>query len=306
MFARIITALMLLAVLAPAPAEEPQSPEDLVRETTREVRAVLEAHREEIADDPTLVYEYVADLVLPKFDFELMSRFVLGRHWNDASEAQRERFVREFRGLLIRTYGTSLAEYSGEEVNFPPMQSDPERGRVTVPTEVIQPDGPEIPVNYSLFRNDAGEWRVFDVTIEGVSLIQNYRSSFGTKVRREGLDALIEELAQRNRRSRECRGRRPSWMAPARVCSGLPRSLRQCSLLPAALPGSGDAVVDLSAVERADSAGLALVLEWVRAARAARTAGPFPGNARQLLAIARVSGVDAILPLEDNEPIPNP
>ncbi|WP_440996869.1 MlaC/ttg2D family ABC transporter substrate-binding protein [Arhodomonas sp. SL1] len=198
MFARIITALMLLAVLAPAHAGEPQSPEELVRETTREVRAVLEAHREEIADDPSLVYEYVADLVLPKFDFELMSRFVLGRHWKDASEAQRERFVREFRGLLIRTYGTSLSEYSGEEVDFPPMKSDPERGRVTVPTEVIQPDGPEIPVNYSLFRNDAGQWRVFDVTIEGVSLIQNYRSSFGSEVRQKGLDALIERLAKRN------------------------------------------------------------------------------------------------------------
>ncbi|WP_440996870.1 STAS domain-containing protein [Arhodomonas sp. SL1] len=78
------------------------------------------------------------------------------------------------------------------------------------------------------------------------------------------------------------------------------------ALLPAALPGSGDAVVDLSAVERADSAGLALLLEWVRVARAAGRQVRFRGIPRQLLAIARVSGVDAILPLEDNEPIPNP
>ncbi|MCS4504730.1 putative phospholipid-binding protein MlaC [wastewater metagenome] len=194
-----LTLALLPVVLAPALAgAAQQSPQDLVKDTTHEVLAALEAHKQEIKGDPGAVYRFVSDLVLPRFDFQLMSRFVLGRHWNDASAEQRARFVEEFKGLLIRTYGTSLSEYSNEKVKFPPMNADTSRGRVTVPTEIVRSDGPPVPVNYSLYKNDSGEWKVFDVVIEGVSLVQNYRSSFGDEVSRNGLDALIKRLAERN------------------------------------------------------------------------------------------------------------
>jgi len=189
---------LAMALAAPAFAADAMGPEQLVKQTTHDVLQVLEAHKEEIHADPSKVSGYVRDLVLPHFDFELMSRFVLARAWKSASDKQRKAFTQEFKQLLIRTYGKSLAEYSGQKVDFPPMQSDPSRGRVTVPTEVEQPDGPTIPIDYSLYKTDSGKWKVFDVNVDGVSLVQNYRSSFASKVDKSGLDGLIEELHQRN------------------------------------------------------------------------------------------------------------
>lgn len=187
-----------LAAALPAAGADTPGPEALVKQTTHDVLEVLEKHKEEIHSDPTKVAGYVRDLVIPHFDFALMSRFVLARAWQSASEDQRKAFTKEFKQLLIRTYGKSLAEYSGQKVNFPPMQSDPSRGRVTVPTEVEQQDGPTIPIDYSLYKTDSGEWKVFDVVIDGVSLVQNYRSSFASKIDRSGMDALIKQLRERN------------------------------------------------------------------------------------------------------------
>jgi len=202
---RILTALALALGLlvgngAMADAGDPR---DMVRETTREVLAALDENRERIEGDPRAVYQLVGDIVLPRFDFELMSRFVLARHWRSASEAQRERFTEAFRQLLVRTYARALAEYSGEEeVRIPAQRIDTSRDRVTVKTEIVQPGGPPIPVDYTLLRQ-GDAWRVFDVTIEGVSLVQNYRSQFDGVVRRESMDALIEQLASRNREAGE-------------------------------------------------------------------------------------------------------
>ncbi len=195
----ILTLLLGCGLAMSAGAQDAEGdPQALVRETTREVLGALEEHRDEIQGDPRAVYRYVADLVLPRFDFELMSRFVLGRHWQNASAEQQQRFVEEFRRLLVRTYGTSLSEYSGQEVEFPAARTEGQGKRVSVPTEVVQDKGPNIPVDYKLYRNESGTWKVFDVVIDGVSLVQNYRSSFGTEVSRNGLDALIERLAKRN------------------------------------------------------------------------------------------------------------
>ncbi|MGD8430240.1 MAG: ABC transporter substrate-binding protein [Ectothiorhodospiraceae bacterium] len=192
---------MLLAVLwlaaATCAAASLSAPEKLVRDTTDQVLQVLKEHKTEIKENPNRVYGYVRELVLPHFDFKLMSQFVLARAWRSASQEQREKFVDEFRTLLIRTYGKSLAEYSGQTVDFLPMQSDPSRGRVTVRTEIIQEDGPKIPLDYNLYKTDDG-WKVFDVVVDGISLVQNYRSSFNDEIRNGGLDALIQRLAKRN------------------------------------------------------------------------------------------------------------
>ncbi|PWG65197.1 MlaC/ttg2D family ABC transporter substrate-binding protein [Spiribacter halobius] len=192
-------ALALGLVLGSGAMADAGDPRDMVRETTREVLTALDENRERIEGDPRAVYELVGDIVLPRFDFELMSRFVLARNWRTASEAQREQFTEAFRQLLVRTYARALAEYSGEEeVRIPSQRIDTSRDRVTVKTEIVQPGGPPIPVDYTLLRQE-DDWRVFDVTIEGVSLVQNYRSQFDGVVRREGMDALIEQLASRNR-----------------------------------------------------------------------------------------------------------
>lgn len=193
----VLAAGLVLGAAGAAAAQTPTPPDELVKQTTREVLEVLRENEQAIEQNPERVFDAVQKLVLPHFDFELMSRFVLARNWQQATPEQQQRFTEEFRQLLVRTYGTALAEYSGQEVRFPPMNADLERGRATVPTEIVQPDGPAIPLSYSLYRTD-DEWKVFDVSVDGVSLVQNYRSTFATEVQRNGIDGLIKRLAERN------------------------------------------------------------------------------------------------------------
>ncbi len=203
---------LLLALTAPmAAASELSRPEKLVRETTNEVLERLEANKAALDDNIDEVAELVGELVLPHFDFRAMSQMVLARNWRQASEQQRERFVDAFRGLLTHTYGSSLAEYSGQSVVFEPMHSDPGRGRATVSMRIKADDGPAIPVAYKLYQPDGAEWKVFDVVVDGVSLVQNYRSSFTGEVKKKGLDALIARIEERNqgrRASTEAEGER--------------------------------------------------------------------------------------------------
>lgn len=180
-------------------------PDVLARQTTEKTLQTIREHRDELKRNPAMIYDLVKELVLPHFDFELMSRFVLAQNWRHANPDQRRRFVDEFRQLLVRTYGRSLAEYSNQTVEFEPMHSDPSSGRVTVNSKIKQADGPAIALDYKLYKKQADGWKVFDVIIDGVSLVQNYRGSFSSEVRRNGLDALIEQLAQRNTE----RGRSP-------------------------------------------------------------------------------------------------
>lgn len=194
-----VTLLLLLGTGTAALAQSQLTPPDvLVRQTTQEVLSLLRDEGEQIKDDPQAIFQLIRKEVLPHFDFRLMSRLVLARHWRGASEAQRERFVEEFRQLLVRTYGSSLLKYSGQEVRYLPMQSsgsdDP---RVTVKTEILQSNGPSIPLDYKLHRTDSG-WKVYDVTVDGASLVLNYRSQFSSEISREGLDGLIQRMAERN------------------------------------------------------------------------------------------------------------
>lgn len=173
-------------------------PDVLARQTTEETLQTIREHRDELKQNPSMIYDLVKQLVLPHFDFELMSRFVLAQNWRAAQPDQRKRFVAEFRELLVRTYGRSLAEYSGQTVEFEPMRSDPSSDRVTVSSHIKQASGPPIALDYKLYKKRDDGWKVFDVIIAGISLVQNYRSSFDSEIRRNGLDALIEQLAQRN------------------------------------------------------------------------------------------------------------
>lgn len=175
-----------------AAASEP--PRVVVEQTIQQVLDTLEENAAVIDDNPDAVEALVADIVLPRFDFELMSRFVLGQHWRQADSAQREAFTAAFRDLLVRTYISAIDEYSGEDVQIPAQRIPDDADRVSVQTEIVRPDGPSIPVAYALFLRN-GQWKVFDVTVEGVSLVQNYRAQFSDIVRADGLDELIERVS---------------------------------------------------------------------------------------------------------------
>lgn len=196
LLAAVVLLLSLLAQLAPARAVDNISPLELVRETSTRMLTALRNEREEIKKNPDHLCELVSTIVLPYFDFERMSMWVLGKNWREATPDQRTRFVEQFRRLLVRTYGTALSEYADEEIIYLPLIDDSKEGKVTVRTEIEQA-GSTIPIAYSMYNGEDG-WKVYDVVISGVSLVTNYRSTFGTIIRDKGMDSLIQQMSDRN------------------------------------------------------------------------------------------------------------
>lgn len=202
--------LTALSAVAATPAASPSpspagtaaasmSPRDMVIDTSQKMLAALKANKGIIKQNPQRVYQLVSEIVLPHFDFTTMSKWVLGKNWRKLSPEQQQRFVTEFRTLLVRTYAVSLAEYKDEKLNYLPMRAPAAAGQdVTVRTEVVRGGGATIPIDYSL-RQINGEWKVYDVVIDGVSLVVNYRTSFASQIREGGVDKLIDQLAARNK-----------------------------------------------------------------------------------------------------------
>ncbi len=176
-----------------------QPPQELVQQTAEQMLAKLRDERQVLEQHPERIYDLVNQVIIPHFDFERMSSWVLGKYWRAATPVQKEKFVAQFRTLLVRTYAKSLSEYSDSKISYLPMRPSPQDTQVKVRTEVDQPGGFPIPIDYDLVLNEK-EWKVIDVTIDGVSLVTNYRSTFASQIRQDGLDKLITVLAERNER----------------------------------------------------------------------------------------------------------
>lgn len=195
----LLPALFFLIPLAVQAAR--QDAAEVVKTTSQEVLEKLDAEKEKLEADPTRIYELINKVVVPRFDFASMSRWVLGRDsWTSASDEQRQAFINEFRTLLVRTYAKALLEYSEEEIKYYPAQGNPDSNLVVVKTEVKQPAGAgAIPIHYRMHLKD-GEWKVVDVAVDGVSLVSTYRGSFASEIRKNGLDALIAKIEERNKK----------------------------------------------------------------------------------------------------------
>lgn len=194
-----IPAVLLVALFLTVPALAETPPEQIVRETTDEILRIVRADKKSFERDHRKLYKLADEKVLPHFDFVRMSQWVLGRHWRDATPEQRGRFVVEFRDLLVRTYSTALLNYTDQEIVVLPVARKPGDEEVTVKTEVRQKGGaPNVPIHYTFYKK-GDAWKVYDVSIEGVSLVTNYRSVYATKIREEGLEALLVSMAQSNR-----------------------------------------------------------------------------------------------------------
>ena len=197
----LLASILLLSVLGVAHAEV--APEELVRKTTDQILIEIKAHRDLYVKDYAKLYKMADEKVLLHFDFRRMSQWVLGRSWKEATPEQRERFTTEFRDLLVGTYSQALLNYTDQEIVYLPVQRKPADTEVTVKTEVKQSGGqPNIPIHYSFYKNKDGAWKVYDISIEGVSLVTNYRSVYATKVREKGVDTLIADIAENNKQKR--------------------------------------------------------------------------------------------------------
>lgn len=191
----VLGATLLMAGPVMAAAQAPQA---LVEETSKLMLGKLKEEAAVIKAEPGRIYELVNQIVLPHFDFEYMSQMVLAKYWQRATPAQKKAFVEEFRTLLVRTYATSLNQYTDQKLTFKPFRPEARPELATVHSEVAQPVGFPIPIDYRL-RQEGEQWKVFDVVIDGVSLVTNYRSSFAKEVRDSGLDGLVKTLADRNK-----------------------------------------------------------------------------------------------------------
>jgi len=198
MIKRWFAGMWLMAWLAVGVAWAEQSPQELVKQTADQMLSKLREEHKVIEQHPDRIYDLVNQIVLPHFDFERMSSLVLGRYWRTATPEQRQRFVAQFRNLLVRTYAKSLDSYADNKITYLPYRGGPAQDDVTVRTEVEQPGGLPIPIDYSLYLNKSHEWKVYDVVVDGVSLVTNYRTTFANQIRQASLDKLIATLASRN------------------------------------------------------------------------------------------------------------
>lgn len=175
-----------------------QSAEEIVKSTADQVIDRLVSQKAELDAHPEKIYSLIDELIIPHFDFVSMSKWVLGKtNWTSANQKQQEQFVSEFRVLLVRTYAKALLEYSNHEIRYLPIENNPNSNIAVVKTEIQQPGANAVPINYSMHVS-GGEWKVVDVAVDGISLVATYRGSFASEIRKNGMDALINKLAERN------------------------------------------------------------------------------------------------------------
>jgi len=195
--AAIAVTALALATGATAFAQE-MAPDALARKSIDEVLAVIRADKDFQNGNPKKLHALVEEKILPHFDFTRMTRLAVGRNWAQASDAQKEALTREFQTLLVRTYSTSISQYRNQTIDVKPAKIASGDKDTVVKTVVNQPGGQPIPIDYAMERTDKG-WKVYDVMVDGVSLVTTYRGSFNEQVQKGGVDGLVKTLADRNR-----------------------------------------------------------------------------------------------------------
>jgi len=174
-------------------------PDRLVDHTVREVIDIIE-HDEKLKNgDKKKMLDLIENKILPHFDFTRMTQLAMGKHWSSATPDQQSELVNQFQDLLVRTYSNALTTYSDETVEVNPVRNLGDKTNTTVRTVVIQGGGKQpVPIDYSMQKGSGG-WKIYDVTVAGVSLVTNYRGSFNSQIRKGGVEGLIKKLVEKNR-----------------------------------------------------------------------------------------------------------
>lgn len=195
----LLAAATILAVPA-ALAQEMilTAPDVLVQSVTEDVLAAIRQDKDIKSGNTQKTINLVQSKVLPHFNFSRMTALAVGRDWSKASAAQKEQLAGQFRDLLVRTYANAVSAYRDQKVRYKPFKMNPDDTDALVRTEIQQPGGRPIQLDYSLEKTDKG-WKVYDVVVAGVSLVTNYRSTFSQGIRDGGIDGLIKTLTEKNR-----------------------------------------------------------------------------------------------------------
>lgn len=181
-------------------AIDDRQPEQIVEDTSSKILKTINEENDRLREDPTLINGLINETVIPIIDLGSMGKLILGKYWKQASEAQRASFIAEFKDMLIRTYAKSLVDYGHAKVNVLPARDKQGGKYYTVQSELEVGSGKApLQVAYIFRKNKQSEWKVFDLAVDGLSLVKNFRTSFSQEIRETSLDALIARLANTNK-----------------------------------------------------------------------------------------------------------
>lgn len=196
---RKLYAWLLSAMLfVPLAAAAQETPNVLIERLSTEVLDKIKADKEIQAGNPKRVSEFVDTVVMPHVNFERMTALVAGRHWRTATPEQKKALMEEFRTLLLRTYSGALSQVGNQQVRLKPFRGDAGASEVIVRSEVAQPGRESVQLDYRLEKAADG-WKIYDVNILGVWLVETYRNQFGQEIAQKGIDGLLRDLAEKNR-----------------------------------------------------------------------------------------------------------
>jgi phospholipid transport system substrate-binding protein len=170
------------------------SPQKLIDTSSHALLADLDANRAAYRKDINGLYKVIDKVFLPHVDVDFSAQQVLGKNWRTATPEQRKRFVTTFYRSLLTTYGDALLDFTGDRMKVLPFQGDAAAPRASVRTEIKRSNGATVAVSYSLRKNEAGVWKVWDVVIEGISYVKSFREDFGLEIDQKGLEALLKRL----------------------------------------------------------------------------------------------------------------
>lgn len=196
----LVTLSMLLLGLETAFANDRTNPVEMLESVANQMMDTLKANQSSLKSDPAKTYAIAYKIVVPHADIAEMSKRVLPpQTWQSASAAQRSKFEAQFTKLLVGTYASALADYTNQTVKFYPVRGGYEgKSTVSVSSQIIRSDGPPVVVNYRLIHASTGGWKLFDMTVEGISLLESFRSQFADKLAKGNMDALINDLSNHN------------------------------------------------------------------------------------------------------------
>ncbi len=187
----------LLACMSPGARAEMPEPDVLIKNTVQEVLAIVKQDKDIQAGNQKKILELVDAKVLPHFDFTRMTQLAVGKHWRAATAEQKQALVTEFRNLLVRTYTRAFTVYRDQIVEVKPFKMASGASDATIKTVIIKPGESNIPVDYDMEKTASG-WKVYDLSVEGVSLVTNYRSTFSDQIQQSGIEGLIKTLVEKN------------------------------------------------------------------------------------------------------------
>ena len=190
---RLITLILAVAALAISTGAAANSPNAVIEESVALLEEKLDGRKEELSADRKALYALIDEILLPRFDRRFAAQVVLAKHWRTASDEQKARFIEAFYQALVRRYADGVLEFDPDRITVLPFRGDDTKKRTKVRTTILLDDGSKAAVDYDLVKRESG-WLVFNVVIEGVSYVRNFRTELDAEIRTSSLDAVIARL----------------------------------------------------------------------------------------------------------------